>query len=365
MHMADSLVSPVVGGLMWAVSAGTLAVAVAKIARKPKSESGEVFDDAGRTSAQSINSSLSKNEVFDEKKIPLMGILGAFVFAAQMLNFTIPGTGSSGHICGGILLAGLLGPWAAIITLASVLIIQCLFFADGGLLAYGCNVFNMGITGAVLAYSLIWRPLTKHSMSKGRITLASIVSCMAGLEAGAFCVVLETKASGITALPFGAFVGLMLPIHLAIGFVEGIATAAVLCFVLQARPELLTSTEKGEKLQATVRIGKVAAVFALIAVIFAAGISLVASKHPDGLEWAISNVTGSTELEESNAAQKAASAIRAKTAILPDYGFKTTAKPGKAGEMAGTSISGLAGGAFTLILAGLIAVVLKIGRAHV
>ena len=117
MHMADALLSPAVGGAMTVVSAAAIGYAVKKISR----------------------------DGLDEKKIPLMGVMGAFVFAGQMINFTIPGTGSSGHIGGGVLLAALLGPYPALIALASVLLIQCLLFADGGLLAYGCNVFNMGV----------------------------------------------------------------------------------------------------------------------------------------------------------------------------------------------------------------------------
>ena len=84
----------------------------------------------------------------DPKKIPVMGVMGAFVFAAQMINFTIPGTGSSGHLCGGMMLTALLGPYAAFLTMIGVLLIQCLLFADGGLLALGCNIWNMAFYGA-------------------------------------------------------------------------------------------------------------------------------------------------------------------------------------------------------------------------
>ena len=125
MHMADALVSPVVGGVMLAVSTGTIGYSIKKI---------------------------TKDEM-DDKKVPLMGIMGAFVFAAQMINFTIPGTGSSGHIGGGILLAALLGPFPAFLTLSAVLIIQSLFFADGGLLALGCNIFNMGFMACFCSIS--------------------------------------------------------------------------------------------------------------------------------------------------------------------------------------------------------------------
>ena len=96
-------------------------------------------------------------EELDESKIPLMGVAGAFVFAAQMLNFTIPGTGSSGHLGGALILAILLGPEAAFLVMASVLTVQALFFADGGLLALGCNIFNLGFFPAFVAYPLVYR----------------------------------------------------------------------------------------------------------------------------------------------------------------------------------------------------------------
>ena len=115
MHMADALLSPMVGGTMWAATAGILAYCSRKV----------------------------KQEI-DDHKIPLMGVLGAFVFAAQMINFTIPATGSSGHLGGGMLLAILLGPYAAFLVIASVLTVQALFFGDGGLFALGCNIFNLG-----------------------------------------------------------------------------------------------------------------------------------------------------------------------------------------------------------------------------
>ena len=115
MHMADALLSPTVGTVMLTATGLVAAYSARKV----------------------------QNQL-DDKKIPLMGVLGAFLFAAQMINFAIPGTGSSGHLGGGLLLAILLGPHAAFLTLASVLTIQALFFADGGLLALGCNIFNLG-----------------------------------------------------------------------------------------------------------------------------------------------------------------------------------------------------------------------------
>src|SRR5512143_324466 len=128
MHMADALVSAAVGGSFWALSGGALAGCSRRVRRDE-----------------------------DERRVPLMGVLGAFVFAVQMVNFAIPGTGSSGHLVGTLLLSALLGPPAAVLVMGSVLLVQALFFADGGLLAFGCNLFNMGILPAFVAYPLVYR----------------------------------------------------------------------------------------------------------------------------------------------------------------------------------------------------------------
>jgi cobalt/nickel transport system permease protein len=166
--MSDALLSPAVGGAMLAVSAGAIALAVKKTA-------GLHLDNAAAGGQTEFG------QTSFASKIPLMGVMGAFIFAGQMINFTIPGTGSSGHIGGGVLLAAVLGAWPALITLASVLLIQCLFFADGGLLAYGCNVFNMGVTSCLLAYTFIYKPITRNSVNQKTITLGSILAVVAGL----------------------------------------------------------------------------------------------------------------------------------------------------------------------------------------
>ena len=210
MHMADGFISPAVGCTMWAASAAITTLC----ARKVRQEK-------------------------EMRLVPLMGVLGAFIFACQMLNFTIPGTGSSGHLGGGLILAVLLGPYAGFLVMAAILTVQALFFADGGLLALGCNIFNMGFFSCLVAYPFIYRPLAGTKTGTGRITLASVIAAVIGLQMGAFSVVLETTASGISALPFAQFVELMLPIHLAIGTVEGLATAAVVIFISKAQPSLL------------------------------------------------------------------------------------------------------------------------------
>ena len=333
MHMADALISPVVGGTMWAVTAGVAAYSIKKIQ-----------DD------------------MDEKKIPLMGVMGAFVFAAQMINFSIPGTGSSGHLGGGMLLATLLGPYAGFLTMASILLIQALFFADGGLLAYGCNVFNLGFYTCFIAYPLIYKWFTRKGITSKRIFVASMLASLIGLQLGAFSVVLETLMSGKTELPFGTFVLLMQPIHLAIGVVEGLVTTAIVTFVWQARPEIIERAASGEAL-GSVSIKKVLTRLAIGVVIVGGALSWFASANPDGLEWSMFKTAGTAELEASDGIHRTLSNIQSKTAFLPDYGFKTS----DSGEeqatatteteeawpavSAGTSVAGLVGGALTLALA--------------
>lgn len=293
MHMADALVSPVVAGVVGIVSGALVVVAAKKI----------------------------KNSQ-TENIVPLMGVMGAFIFAAQMINFSIPGTGSSGHIVGGVLLAALLGPWAALITLASVLIIQCLIFADGGLMALGCNIFNMAVCACLIAYPLVFKPLMKYPASFGKIIWISVLACVIGLELGALAVTLETEASGITALPMPQFLLFMAPIHLIIGIGEGLATAAVLYFVQKYKPELLMQVRRSEPAAShKMRFGKAVLVFAMLALLIGGAFSWIASSNPDGLEWSVYNVIGQTEpdISISSKVYGIAQNIQDVTAVMPDY----------------------------------------------
>ena len=315
MHMADALLSPAVGGVLYAASAGAVACAVHKI----------------------------KKEELGQRSLPLMAVAGAFVFAAQMVNFTIPGTGSSGHIGGGILLAGLLGGFPALLTITAVLAIQCLFFADGGLLALGANIFNMGVIPCLIVYPLLFRPLLRKKRTVGRISLAAILSSVAGLQLGAFAVVLETLVSGVTELPFGTFVLLMQPIHLAIGAVEGVITATVFAYVHRSRPELMDSTL--DRAASAASLKKTVMTFAVLAVLVGGGLSLFASVHPDGLEWAMTRTAGTVELSRTDAVHEMAAEVQTRIALLPNYDFAS-------GEGRGTSAAGLIGAGLTCALAG-------------
>jgi cobalt/nickel transport system permease protein len=331
MHMADALISPVVGGIMLAATAGVATYSIKKI----------------------------QNDM-DDKKIPLMGVMGAFIFSAQMINFSIPGTGSSGHLGGGMILAILLGPYAGFLTMASILFIQALFFGDGGLLAYGCNVFNLGFYTCFIAYPLIYKCFTRKGITAKRIFGASMSSALIGLQMGAFSVVLETFLSGKTEIPFGTFILMMQPIHLAIGVVEGFVTATIVIFIWRARPEIL---EKSANLEALGNVSiKRVLTGALIAVVVMGGLfSGFASANSDGLEWSMEKTSGKSELKAPDGIHKTLRSIQTKTAFLPDYSFKTKVaeskeKPadqiGNAGPSinSGTSVSGIVGGILTLTL---------------
>jgi cobalt/nickel transport system permease protein len=321
--MADALLSPAVGLAMDAIGAAAIGVSVARV----------------------------KKDEFSESKIPIMGVAGALVFAGQMINFTIPGTGSSGHIGGGIMLAGLVGGVPAFLSIAAVFIIQCLFFADGGLLALGCNIFNMGVIPCLLVYPLVFKPLLKNGAGYRRLTIASVVSVVIGLELGAFCVVLQTLLSGITELPFGIFATLMLPIHLVIGIVEGIVTSAVLCFIYKMRPEIIESSQSGARLSG-VSTKRVLVTLAALTIVIGCGLVLFASANPDGLDWAISKTTQQvlgkeTELEAEGGIFDGTASVQDNTAILPDYAFSSDPE-----NPAGAPVSGIVGAAVTCVLAG-------------
>jgi cobalt/nickel transport system permease protein len=322
MHMADALLSPGVGIALWAASAVTLGAASCRLRDRA-----------------------------DDRLVPLMGMLGAFVFAAQMVNFTVPGTGSSGHLGGGLLLAILLGPHAAIVVIASVLTVQALFFADGGLLALGANLFNLGALPCLVAYPLIYRPLAGHAPTPRRAAFAAIVAAIVGLQLGALGVVLQTTLSGISSLPTQTFLWLMLPIHLAIGLAEGLATAALVLFVHRAQPELLAAAPSGVPRRAAGR-GLVAAWGA--AALLAGGVlSGFASTQPDGLEWSLARAGAEPALS------------------VPPQGVHATlhrlqqhlaAWPGASAEAPATSLAGVVGGVVTLALVLAIGAALRRGR---
>ncbi len=330
--MADALISPAVGVTLWTATAVTTVYCAKKV-----------------------------REEADASKVPLMGVAGAFIFAAQMLNFTIPATGSSGHLGGGLILAILLGPQASFLVMASVLTVQALFFADGGLLALGANIFNLGFWPAFVAYPLIYRPIVGDNPSRARLFTGALIAAIVGLQIGSLSVVLETYFSGISELPLTTFLLLMLPIHLGIGIVEGLVTGGVVLFVQRLQPEVLERNLESKPLSG-LNLRPVLIGLTVAALVSGVAISWFASTNPDGLEWSIERVTGSPEIEGASVSLHAAAAsLQEKTAFLPDYGFKAPAGAAEAqgapswpSPDAGTSASGVVGAAIVLLLAGLV-----------
>jgi cobalt/nickel transport system permease protein len=214
LHAPDGFLSVPIALVMWALTAGVLAIAVRRT-----------------------------NQTVDDRAIPLMGVMAAFIFAAQMFNFQVVG-GTSGHLLGGVLGAVLLGPWAATLVMAAVVAVQALVFQDGGLLALGANIFNMGIVGTLGGY-FVYRSLAGvlGGEARARIPAAAVASWLS-VVAGAVAIGIQLTASEAgfsTALP--AMVG----IHVLIGIGEALITAAAIGFISATRSDLLSIRDGGSR----------------------------------------------------------------------------------------------------------------------
>jgi cobalt/nickel transport system permease protein len=172
------------------------------------------------------------NKHITESHIPLMGVLAAFVFAAQMLNVPVA-AGTSGHFLGGVLVAIFLGPWAGTVIMVTVFIVQAVLFQDGGILALGANIFNMGLIGTVLGYYL-YRGVLR--MLKSVRIAAAVAAWVAIVLASVACAV-ELAVSGTS--PLHIVVPAMAGIHAVIGIIEAVITVVVISAVIKTRPDLL------------------------------------------------------------------------------------------------------------------------------
>jgi cobalt/nickel transport system permease protein len=345
MHMSDALLSPTIGATFLAASGGVLAYSAHRLGRQP-----------------------------DERRVPLMGVLGAFVFAAQMINFSIPGTGSSGHLGGGMLLAILLGPCAAFVVISSVLVVQCLFFLDGGMLALGANVFNLGLWPCFLGL-LIYRAIAGRQPTAGRLWLATMVAVVVSLELGALGVVVQTVLSRRTELPFGRFALLMMGIHFPIALIEGAVTSAVVQYVRSLRPGLVGAGERWSQpgaspVPAPETLAPVVVSFLGAAILVAGVLAWFASPRPDGLEWALAHARKADRGAESPPAPWFAK-LQKKLALMPDYELPRGTEHRPAGAQSGessenswptvrpgTSVAGLLGAALTFAVVCVVAAAL-------
>ena len=172
----------------------------------------------------------------EEKAIPLMGILSAFVFAAQMINLPIGG-GVSAHFLGGALVGILLGPWSGMIVMSVVLVVQCFLFQDGGLAALGANIFNMAIVGSLVAYGLARALLAMTSRGKRALFWCGFAASWLTIVLSALCCASYLSLSHV--VPWSFSLSLIGGVHAVLGILEGLVTGTVLVSIARIRPDLL------------------------------------------------------------------------------------------------------------------------------
>ena len=174
----------------------------------------------------------------DERTAPMAGLVTAFVFAVQMINFPIL-PGASGHLLGGALVAILVGPWVGSLCIAIVLVVQALLFADGGLTALGTNITNMALVGVFTGYAVAraMRPLARRS--RGGLIATAFVAALVNTVVASLAFVVEYAIGGSGGAALGTVFALMTGLHVLIGIGEGIITAATVTAVAAARPDLV------------------------------------------------------------------------------------------------------------------------------
>ena len=266
LHIPDGFLSFIVSAVCWGISAIILSVAISRT-----------------------------NRSLGEKQVPLMGIMAAFIFAAQMINFPVAG-GTSGHLLGGALAAIVLGPWAAMVVMTAVIAVQSLLLQDGGLLVMGANILNMGLITSVIGYGL-YRVVFGRSRHV-KLAVAGFAAWLS-VMAGALATALQLWLSGTSNLQTVTLA--MLGVHALIGIGEALITVAALTFILQTRPDLI-----GEGSTAG-RGGRGWALAGVVLSLVVVLLSPFASANPDGLERV------ATDLGFINRGQSAV------YNILPDY----------------------------------------------
>ncbi len=214
----------------------------------------------------------------EPRQMPLLGLAAAFVFAGQMLNFPVAG-GTSGHLVGGVLTAVLLGPSAAILVMTCVLIVQCLMFADGGLLALGANVFNMGIVSVCGGYFVfgLTKRLIRMEHNRSTVFAAAFAGWCGTVLASISCAGQLALAHTV---PWSIAFPAMVNVHMLVGVGEGLATALIVLAVLRTRPQLVAGAQEGA--------GEVAGGFFAYGLLLALGLAMFvapfACPWPDGLD---------------------------------------------------------------------------------
>jgi cobalt/nickel transport system permease protein len=275
------------------------------------------------------------------RRVPLMGLAAAFVFAAQMLNFPVLG-GTSGHLVGATLAAVLLGPGAAVIVLAAVLLVQCFLFSDGGVTALGANMFNMAIVGAVTGYAVYRGVRRLFAGLRGTVLAAAFAAWCSTVLAAVSCAG-QLALSGT--LPWAVAFPAMANVHMLIGLGEGAITGLVITAIARVRPELVESRRGGTRpAMAGERWGELVVYGTLVALGLALFVAPFACPWPDGLEK-VAQVFGFAE--------RAASRHGGMPAPLPDYRI-----PGIGSASVATALAGAIGTVVVFALAFLLARVL-------
>src|SRR5512136_2767628 len=247
MHIPDGFLSATVAIALWIVSFAVISYALKRVNR-----------DLG------------------ERQVPLMGVLAACIFAGQMLNFSVTG-GTSGHLLGAAIATILLGPWAAILVLTCVVGIQALIFQDGGLLALGANIFNMGVIGVTVAY-FVYRTVRRMAGDKPwGLVVGGLAAGWSSIFIASLACALQLALSGTS--PANVAVPAMAGIHALIGIGEGLITVGALAFLYATRRDLFQASS------AQLVGGRLVWVIGLVMAAALAIASPLASTHPDGLEW--------------------------------------------------------------------------------
>jgi cobalt/nickel transport system permease protein len=194
---------------------------------------------AGVVSAGGVGVALKKaSDTMEEKQAPLAGLVAAFVFAAQMLNFPVA-LGTSGHLLGGVLATVLVGPWAGVICIALVLFVQALFFADGGLSALGLNVLNMALIGGLGGYVVFLAIRGLLPKTRPMVVAASAIAAGVSVVLASIAFFVEYAIGGVGDVSLGAMFAAMVGVHALIGIGEAVITALTVSAVLGVRPDLV------------------------------------------------------------------------------------------------------------------------------
>ena len=280
MHLPDGLLNPATIIVLWVIVIITMIIGYYKI--------GKIFEKED-----------------SEKIVPYIGVLAAVIFAFQFVNYPVPG-GTSGHLIGGTLIAIILGPWASVIILFLVLVVQSLF-GDGGILALGANTFNMGIIAGIFGFYIVMfivKILNKTSIRKElKLTIGTAIGAYISIVLAAFICGIELSISG--AVPLEIAIPAMVYWHLLIGFGEAIISALIIFYICRVKPDIIMTESIMMNKVVTINISKykrpiasILAVIATLIVMIAVGFTIgILSGAPDGLERVLIDQNGESWLD--------------------------------------------------------------------